>query len=62
MIVLHDILPEAMTRLDVFLGALVDRGHTFTDGLPADCLPIVDGAPQQGLERFVSRPTPGAAP
>lgn len=60
-LVLHDILPDALRHLDRFLGALVDAGHTFTDALPSDCLPVIDGLPQPGLERFVQAP-PGATP
>lgn len=52
-LVLHDILPDAMRHLDRFLGALVDAGHTFTDTFPPDCLPLVEGQPQPGLDRFV---------
>lgn len=56
LVVLHDILPRAMGHLDGFLGALADRGHAVTDTLPEACLPIVDGRPRPGLERYVSQP------
>nr|WP_217910029.1 polysaccharide deacetylase family protein [Pseudenhygromyxa sp. WMMC2535] len=52
-IVLHDILPEAMTRLDEFICRLREAGHRFGDDFPAACLPIVEGAPRAGLEAFV---------
>jgi peptidoglycan/xylan/chitin deacetylase (PgdA/CDA1 family) len=51
--VLHDILPDAMRHLDRFLGALIERGHRFTDRLPPSCLPIVDGVAQPSLSRFI---------
>lgn len=54
LIVLHDIVPEAMAGLDRFLTELRALGHTLSDDLPADCLPIVDGAPQPGLDRYVT--------
>ena len=52
-LVLHDILPDAMRHLDAFLAAVADQGHTFTDALPADCLPIVSGAVQPRLAPMV---------
>lgn len=57
-LVLHDILPEAMRHLGAFLDALRELGHTFTDALPEACLPIREGAAQPGLERYVQRPSP----
>ncbi len=54
LLVLHDILPDAMARLDGFLGALIDRGHTFTDALPEACVPLREGVPRPGLARFVN--------
>lgn len=53
LVVLHDILPGAMARLDRFLGELTARGHRFTDDFPASCLPIIDGVRQPGLEDYV---------
>jgi len=53
-LVLHDILPDAMRHLDAFLGELTDRGHTFTDALPDPCVPIRDGSVSPGIDRFVS--------
>lgn len=55
-LVLHDILPEAMQHLDGFLALLSDRGTTFTDALPTGVLPVIDGAPQDSLEACVGRP------
>lgn len=55
-VVLHDILPDAMAHLDRFIGTLQDQGHTFSDTFPDDCLPLVEGRARPGLERFVQRP------
>ncbi len=52
-IVLHDVLPGAMAHLDRFLGEVEAAGHRFTDGLPADCVPIRGGVPGPGLAAFV---------
>ncbi|MCA9620938.1 MAG: polysaccharide deacetylase family protein [Myxococcales bacterium] len=58
-VVLHDVLPEAMERLDEFISRASERGHHFTDALPESCLPIVNGEPRPGLEAHVRRPTKG---
>lgn len=55
-VVLHDILPEAMRHLDRYLGSLEDRGHTFTDTFPLTCTPIIEGRPQPALSQFVQVP------
>lgn len=55
-VVLHDILPEAMGHLERFLDALEAAGHTCTDRFPEACLPMVRGEAQPGLERYVSAP------
>lgn len=52
-VVLHDVLPDAMAHLDRFLDALEQRGHTFTHQLPDDCLPIREGVTRGDLSRFV---------
>lgn len=56
LVVLHDVVPDAMQHLDRFVGRALDAGHTFTQALPAGCLPIVAGQPQPGLERYVQSP------
>jgi peptidoglycan/xylan/chitin deacetylase (PgdA/CDA1 family) len=58
-VVLHDVLEDATQHLDRFIGALLERGHTFTDALPPECLPVVDGVLQPSLHRYVAG---GAAP
>lgn len=52
LVVLHDILPEAMGHLERFLGALQARGDTLTTDLPPSCLPIVDGAARVDLAPY----------
>ena len=53
LIVLHDILPDAMTHLGDFLRRLMEAGHTLTDTFPPDCLPIVEGQRMPGAERYI---------
>ena len=55
-VVLHDILPDAMRHLDHFLSTLTDRGHTFTHHFPTACLPLVEGRPTQALTGCVGPP------
>jgi len=43
LVVMHDILPRAMSHLDRFIGALEDAGHRLTREFPAECVPIVRG-------------------
>jgi peptidoglycan/xylan/chitin deacetylase (PgdA/CDA1 family) len=60
-VVLHDVVPDAMRHLDAFLDGLADDGHTLTDALPAAVLPIHDGAVQPSLDGLVAPLTePGA--
>lgn len=61
LVVLHDVLPDAVAHLDGFLCALRSRGHRFTDAIPDDCLPIAAGKARAELPRFVN-PTPGGNP
>lgn len=49
LVVLHDAVPEAMRRLDGFLEAVKEAGHTFTEDWPRECLPMVDGVAGAGL-------------
>lgn len=43
LVVLHDIYPPAMRHLDRFIATLRDGGHTFSQEIPADCVPILKG-------------------
>lgn len=43
LVVLHDVHPRAMRRLDGFLGALLDAGCAFRQEFPDDCVPIRRG-------------------
>jgi len=55
LVVMHDILPRAMTHLDGFIGALLDAGHRITDTFPAECVPIEGGEIVRDISGFVSR-------
>ena len=57
-VVLHDILPEAMAHLGGWLDRLTDAGHTFTDEWPAGCLPMRDGQAQPELARYIKGAQP----
>ena len=59
LVVMHDILPRAMSHLDRFIGALIDAGHRVTQEFPAECLPIAGGEIVRDISGFVS--SPGAA-
>lgn len=50
LMVLHDLLPDAMAHLDRVLGTLADEGARFTPDFPAACLPLVAGRPAPGYE------------
>lgn len=52
-LVLHDILPEAMAHLDRFLTDAKAAGHSFSDPLPDDCVPLRDGVAGPGLAACV---------
>ena len=43
LVVMHDILPRAMSHLDRFIGALIDAGHRIKQEFPAQCVPIAGG-------------------
>ncbi|MFT3770957.1 MAG: polysaccharide deacetylase family protein [Minicystis sp.] len=55
LVVLHDILPEAMTRLDRFFDALADEGHAIVQPFPPSCVPIRDGAVVSDVSGIVAR-------
>lgn len=59
-VVLHDVLPDAMARLDAFLGALREAGHTLTTDWPDAVLPVRDGRVAPWAQGCVT-PVPGSA-
>jgi peptidoglycan-N-acetylglucosamine deacetylase len=61
LVVMHDILPRAMSHLDRFIGALVDAGHRMTNEFPAQCVPIERGEIVRDISGFVSSPRPSAS-
>jgi hypothetical protein len=54
LVVMHDILPRAMSHLDRFIGGLLDAGHRIADEFPAECVPIVRGEIVRDISGFVS--------
>jgi peptidoglycan/xylan/chitin deacetylase (PgdA/CDA1 family) len=55
-VVLHDIVPDAMRHLDRFITTLKARGHTFATDWPPSVLPMVDGVPTTLLPPMVQTP------
>jgi hypothetical protein len=60
LVVMHDILPRAMSHLDRFIGTLVDAGHRMTNEFPAECVPIERGEIIRDISGFVSSPRAAA--
>jgi peptidoglycan/xylan/chitin deacetylase (PgdA/CDA1 family) len=58
LVVMHDILPRAMSHLDRFIGALLDAGHRITNAFPAECVPIEGGEIVRDISGFVSGTRP----
>jgi peptidoglycan-N-acetylglucosamine deacetylase len=54
LIVLHDIVPDAMRHLDGFIAVALDAGHRFTQEFPADCVPIDCGIARADLAAIVA--------
>ena len=54
LVVLHDILPQAMTHLDRFIGSLLDAGHRIVQDYPPECVPIDRGVVKGDLSGFVA--------
>jgi peptidoglycan/xylan/chitin deacetylase (PgdA/CDA1 family) len=54
LVVLHDIVPEAMRHLDGFIAAALDAGHSFTQDFPAACVPIDRGVARADLTGIVA--------
>jgi len=59
LVVMHDVLPRAMSHLDRFIGALLDAGHCITREFPAECVPIERGEVVRDISGFVSPPRAG---
>jgi len=54
LLVLHDLPTGAMRDLDRFIAAARDRGATFAQDFPKDCVPIERGALTGSIEPYVS--------
>jgi peptidoglycan/xylan/chitin deacetylase (PgdA/CDA1 family) len=54
LVVLHDLPTGAMRDLDRFIAAATDRGATFTQDFPRDCVPIERGKLTASIEPYVS--------
>lgn len=54
LIVLHDHLPAAVAKLDVFIRRLRDAGHSLVQEFPAACVPILRGTVARDLAPFLS--------
>jgi peptidoglycan/xylan/chitin deacetylase (PgdA/CDA1 family) len=54
LVVLHDIHAPAMRHLDRFLGTLEDRGFTFEQRFPPDCIAIDRGRPTEHLAACIA--------
>jgi len=55
LLVLHDLPTGAMRDLDRFIAAARDRGATFTQDFPADCVPMERGELTGPIEPYVTR-------
>lgn len=53
LIVLHDICGDAMTRLDGFIGTLMDAGYAFRQDFPASTVVMRNGKPTPALAEGV---------
>ena len=56
LVVLHDILPRAMQRLDGFVASLLDAGHRIVQDYPPECVPIERGRITGDLSGIVAAP------
>ena len=56
LMVLHDAYPEGMRKLEAFLDAALDRGHTFVDTFPVECVVIVEGETRVDLAPYMGQP------
>jgi len=53
-LVLHDLPTGAMSGLDRFLSEAKDRGATFVQDFPQDCVPIERGKVTQAIDAYVT--------
>jgi len=53
LVVLHDFVAPAMAHLDRFIGTLADRGYTFAQDFPDDCVLTRHGIPTRSLEAYI---------
>ena len=61
LVVLHDVVAQAMRHLDRFVGALLDAGHRIAQEFPRECVPIERGEIVADLAPFVTaHPAPRA--
>jgi peptidoglycan/xylan/chitin deacetylase (PgdA/CDA1 family) len=56
LIVLHDLPTGAMAHLDRFIATAEDRGATFRQAFPTDCLPMICGESVDSLDPYTSDP------
>lgn len=54
LVVLHDLPTGAMTQLDRFLGEAKDRGASFQQDFPADCVPIERGRLVGSIDPYIT--------
>lgn len=54
LVVLHDIYTNAMNELDDFIRKARDRGITFEQEFPEDCVPIVEGKMRCDVSPYLS--------
>lgn len=57
LIVLHDIVPQAMKHLDHFISSLMDAGHQIMQEFPPACMPIREGVIVGNLSEIVAENT-----
>lgn len=53
-LVLHDLQTGAMKQLDRFISAAKDKGATFQQDFPSDCVPMERGRPTGPIEAYVA--------
>lgn len=60
LLVLHDLPTGAMTNLDRFINQAAERGATFQQDFPPDCVPIERGRQVRSLEAYVAGAAQGS--